>query len=162
MAETVKEKVEIAEATTEIEAVSEDTVEMVEVPKPYEFRKLSSTDIFLMSRIISKIGINKLVKSVGADDIFSLIKSLSADAKKSEKGAFFVAAAAISDVANTLLSNIGYCEKEIYQLLAQTSNLTVEEITAEGNAILFVEMLIDFLKKDEFPAFFKAVSKLKL
>ncbi len=148
MSETVKEKIEVAEDVT------------IEAPKPYEFRQLSSTDIFLMSRIISKIGINEFAKAAGSENVVQLIKSLTDEEKESDNGGILVAATAVAEIANVLLANIGNCEKEIYQLLAQTSNLTVAEITAPGNAVMFVDMIFDFVRKEEFPGFFEAVSRL--
>ena len=47
-----------------------------------------------------------------------------------------------------------------YQMLSQTSNLSVKEIKAPGNATLFLEMVIDFIKKEEFRDFIKVVLNL--
>ena len=128
--------------------------------KPYAFRKLSSSDVFLMFKIIGQIGINEFTACFGKEGVLNTLKSLSGEEKKSDSGAMLAAATGALEVANVVLGNVGKCEAEIYQLLANTSNMTVEEITAEGNALLFVEMVIDFVKKDEFPDFIKVVSKL--
>jgi len=94
-------------------------------------------------------------------EMMYIIPSQSTDEEKeSDNGGILVAATAVAEIANVLLANIGNCEKEIYQLLAQTSNLTVAEITAPGNAVMFVDMIFDFVRKEEFPGFFEAVSRL--
>lgn len=128
--------------------------------KPYTFRKLSSTDVFLMFKIISKVGINEFATCFGKDSVINTIKKMSEKEKKSDSGAMVATVSVMLEAANVILGNIGKCEKEIYQMLANTSNMTLEEITAEGNGLLFVEMVIDFLKKEEFGDFFKLVSKL--
>ena len=45
-------------------------------------------------------------------------------------------------------------------MLSQTSNLTDDEIKAPGTAAMFLEMVIDFIKKEEFRDFIKVVSRL--
>lgn len=147
MSETIKNEMESAL-----------TVETIE--KPYTFRKLSSDDIFLMFSIISKIGINEFKNCFGAEGVVDVIKGMSAEEKQDDSGAMLAAGAVALEAANIILKNIWRCKEEIYTLLAQTSNLSVEEIKAEGNAVMFVEMVVDFVKKDEFPDFFKVVSKL--
>ena len=130
--------------------------------KPYKFRKLASTDIFLMFRIISAIGIKEFSTCL---DIKSIGKMIS-DSMNGKEGEATdedftqVGISIVLDSADVVLRNLPKCEKEIYQMLVNTSNLTLEEITAEGNAVMFMEMVIDFLKKEEFGDFFKVVSKL--
>ena len=62
------------------------------------------------------------------------------------------------DIVNIIVSNLPKCEKEIYQLLSQVSGMP--EMFFKNDMILFTEMVIDFIKKEEFPAFIKVVSKL--
>ena len=85
---------------------------------------------------------------------------MSADQKKSDAGAMIAYASIALEAANVVLGNIDKCRQDIYSMLERTSNMTIEEITAEGNAVLFLEMLVDFLKKEEFGDFIKVVSKL--
>lgn len=137
---------------------TEKTIEVTE--KPYHFRDLSSKDVFLMFRIISKIGINEFMDCFDKNGVLSVIQNMTAEEKDSDSGAMLAAASVLLEVANVILGNMHKCEDDIYQLLATTSNLTVKEITAEGNGVMFVEMVVDFVKKPEFPDFFRAVSKL--
>lgn len=153
---------ETAEILTEsIKPKDEPTEE-----KPYTFRKLSSPDVFLMFTIISKIGINEFMACLEGDSLKKLVKtfvSMTKEEKTEEENDDLYVMGAIAgtlEIANVIFRNLHKCEKEIYELLAQTSNLTVDEIKAEGNAIMFLEMVIDFLRKDEFPAFIKVASKL--
>ena len=63
------------------------------------------------------------------------------------------------EAADVILGNLPKCEKEIYQLLSQTSNLSVAQVK-KLNLAQFTEMVIDFIKKDEFKDFIKVVSRL--
>ena len=126
------------------------------VEKAYEFRKLSSVDIFLMFKIIGKIGLNEFTACLEKDGVKNMLTSMTGK----EKNVEMIGISLAVEIANVIFNNLPKCESEIYQLLAQTSNLTVNEIKAEGNAIMFVEMIIDFIKKEEFPDFIKVVSKL--
>lgn len=130
--------------------------------KPYTFRKLASTDVFLMFRIISAIGIKEFSALIEKDSIAKMISTATKGAKgnASDDVISSVGLSIVLEAADIIFGNLPKCEKEIYQLLANTSNLTVEEITAPGNAIMCMEMIVDFLKKEEFGDFFKVVSKL--
>ena len=151
----------IIDNVQEAAVVAEETVK-----KPYEFRLLGAPDIFLMSRIISKIGIKEFKAIFEGEGIKNMIQNAFL-AKTDENGGEadstdFISAGAgiVLDLASVILANLPNCEKEIYSLLAQTSNLSVDEIKAPGNAAMFVEMVIDFIKKEEFGDFIRVVSKL--
>ena len=65
----------------------------------------------------------------------------------------------ILEVADVLFNNIAKCENEVFQMLSQTSNLSVAQVKKLPFA-QFTEMVIDFIKKEEFRDFIKVVSKL--
>lgn len=138
------------------------TAEAVEAVKPYTFRPLSATDIFLMTKIIKKIGIKEFKACFEGGGIKDLILESAKGAK--EKGEnpdiISIGIGVALDIADVVLGNLHLCEDDIYRLLSQVSTLSVEEIKAPGNAVLFIDMLIEFFKKEEFRDFFKAVSRL--
>ena len=121
----------------------------------YTFRKLNSTDTFLMFKIIGKIGINEFTKSFDKDNIISLISAT----KGAENATTVVGISVILEMANVIIGNLPKCETEIYQMLSNTSNLSVDEVRGLDFAT-FTEMVIDFIKKEEFKDFIKVVSKL--
>lgn len=147
---------------TPVENVTAETAEPVEAVKTYTFRLLGAPDIFLMSKIIKKIGVKEFKACFDGDGIQGLIYESVKNAKdKGEDPDFIGIGVGVAlDIADVLLGNLHKCEEDIYQMLSQTSNLSVETIKAPGNAVMFVEMLFDFFKKEEFRDFFKAVSKL--
>lgn len=146
--------------------MSETTLEIVQpevAAKPYTFRLLGAPDIFLMTKIISQIGIKEFKACFESEGINSLIRNMMAADKeegKEDSNIVSIGVGVAVELAGVILGNLPKCEADIYQLLAQTSNLTVEEIKAPGNAVMFLEMVIDFIKKEEFPDFIKVVSKL--
>ena len=126
-----------------------------ETAKPYTFRKLSADDMFLMFRIISKIGIKELKNCMSGDDVSTL---MAAAKDGTDKAIAAIGVAVMIDAVDIVLGNVHKCKEEIYSLLAQVSDMSESDIKAD--ALLFTEMVIDFFKKEEFPAFIKVVSKL--
>lgn len=133
----------------------ENNEQVTEVMKPYTFRELCASDVTLMCAIIGKIGINNFTKCFDSDEVLDVIQK-----RKDSKNLTSIAGlSVIFEMANTIVSNVPQCEKEIFDLLASVSGLKVNEIKAFGLAT-FTEMIIDFVKKEEFKDFFKVVSKL--
>lgn len=137
----------------------ETKVETVETAneKAYTFRKLNSTDLFLMFKIIGKIGINEFTACFDGETMNRMLQMAKGKAK--EETVSLVGLSVILDIAGVICTNIPKCEAEIYQMLSNTSDLTVEEIK-EMDMVVFAEMVIDFVKKDEFKDFIKVASKL--
>ena len=125
--------------------------------KPYVFRKLSAIDVFPMFKIIGAIGINEFTSCFEKDGIKNMIASFTGESK--EDMSSIVGISVILDIANVIIGNIPKCENEIYQILSQTSNLSPAQIKKLDMAVFF-EMVIDFIKKEEFKDFIKVVSKL--
>ena len=148
MSETMKNPVE--------EAV--ETVEPVE--KAYTFRRLSSSDVFLMFKIIGKIGVKEFNACFENDGIKNLVAAMMGEKKATDEQSVSVTyIAVILEVADVIFKNLPKCEADIFQMLSQTSDLSVDEVRALDFAV-FTEMVIDFIKKEEFKDFIKVVSKL--
>ena len=123
----------------------------------YTFRKLNSTDTFLMFKIIGKIGISEFTECFERD----AVKNALAAMMNNKAGDEAVAAVGISvflELANVIIGNLPKCEAEIYQMLSNTSNLSVDEVKALDLAT-FAGMVVDFIKKEEFKDFIKVVSR---
>lgn len=147
--------------TATVETVIEEKVvafqQPVEEVKPYTFRKFKSPDVFPMFKLVGKIGINEFTKCFEKDGVKDLIKSFTGE--NNDKSASIVGVSVMLEAANVILCNLPKCEGDIYSILSNTSNLTVDEIK-EFDLAVFTEMIIDFVKKDDFKDFFKVVSKL--
>lgn len=121
----------------------------ITMEKVYTFRRLNSTDTFLMFKIIGKIGINEFAKSFDGDFVKNITKT---------KDYMASGISIVLETAGIIMNNLPKCENEIYEMLANTSNLTVEQVK-ELDFATFAEMVIDFIKKDEFKDFIKVVSR---
>lgn len=138
--------------------------ETVEVQaKPYTFRKLNSTDIFLMFRIISKIGIKEFSSVMEHNGIKGLVARLmrekieDAEETGEETNVSVTYISVILEVADVVFRCLPRCEAELYQMLSKVSDLTEEQVKALSMAD-FTMMVIDFIKKEEFADFIKVVS----
>lgn len=145
----MKETIEMNENVEETEII-----EAAEPVKPYKFRRLSADDMFLMFRIIGKIGIKELKACFSGDTVKALMQANGGNVGSTLETIGFNI---FVDAVDIILGNIHKCKAEIYQLLAAVSDLPEEKIKAD--ALLFTEMVIDFFKKEEFPAFIGVVSK---
>ena len=143
--------------------------EEVAVKKPYNFRPLGGEDVFLMLRIINKIGIKDFGSLFENEGIKALIAKYTKEKLESNGGKEDQAdqedqaatAAYISvalDVADIVFNKMEKIEKEVFQLLANTSDLSVEQVR-KLPIPHFAEMVIDFIKKDEFKDFIRVVSR---
>ena len=122
----------------------------------YTFRKLNSTDMFLMFKIIGKIGVNEFTECLGKDSVKQMIAKVTNGNSKGD-ATTAVGISIILEMTNIILGNLPKCEQEIYQMLSNTSNLTVEQVKGLDFAT-FTEMVINFIKKEEFKDFIKVVS----
>ena len=143
------------------ESFRNETMERIEevVAKPYKFRQLKSKDVFLMSKIIGKIGVNEFTACFEKDGIKKMIASMTGESSEEVDFASVVGISVILEIANVILGNLSKCEREIYQMLSNVSGMTVEEVE-DLDMTIFMEMIIDFIKKEEFRDFIKVVSRL--
>jgi hypothetical protein len=123
----------------------------------YTFRRLNSTDIFLLTKIIGKIGINEFTACLEKDTVKNLIGNLTGK-ESADSATTMIGISVMLEMANVVIGNISKCEVEIYQLLANVSGMTVKQIK-ELDGVIFFEMVLDFVAKDEFKDFIKVVSK---
>lgn len=130
--------------------------EQTEAVKPYTLRKLETADVFPMFRLLNKIGFKELKDNEG------LKKALFLFMGGTTKGKVDVNELGIDiffEVAAVLFEAIPKAETEFYSLLASVAGLKVDDIKKQSPAVTF-EMIIDFVKKEEFKDFFLVVQKL--
>ena len=135
-----------------------NVVEPTAAEKVYTFRKLEAGDVFPMFKILGKIGINEFADAFGKDTVQKVMSAVSTDGGMKD----FTEMMGISitlEMVNIVLNNLPNCEHEIYQLLSKTSNLTPDQVKGLDFPT-FTDMVIDFVKKDEFKDFIKVVSAL--
>lgn len=115
--------------------------------KKFELRKLCAKDIFVMVKIISKIGISEFKNCFKVNAKIKSNMDLSA-----------IGLEVIIEMAGIVLGNLPKCESDIYSFLADLSGKKPKEI-AELEMSEFAEMIEEVLTKDEFKDFFTVVLK---
>lgn len=116
--------------------------------KPYTLRELEAKDVFIVSKILSQIGLKEFKGAFNP-------KLLSG----SEKDIDVIGMTVFFDMSQVLLGNLPKCEKDIYAFLSSLSGMdkgAVESLPMNT----FIEMIFDVVRKEEFTDFFKLVSKL--
>lgn len=147
--------------------------------KPYQLRKLCADDIFPMARIIGKIGIDELVGCVADGDITDIIiklKNRKILIKEAEDAALsdevsdqqtdkelqteelIAGAAIITKVVNKLLLRLDSCRTDIYLLLSNLSGIQIEDMK-KLEIEIFLEMIADVIRKEEFKNFYRVALK---
>lgn len=140
-----------------------ETVETEE--KQYQLRALCAKDIFPMSKIINKIGIKEFSKAFQSEDIQKLIQSFQKDAEETaeknteEDAAILVGVSVAFELVTIILEKLPGCEEDIYGLLASLSGLTKAEVR-DLPLDVFMELIVEVVRKEEFANFIKVVLKL--
>ena len=154
------------------------------VQKPYELRKLCADDLFPLAKILGKIGIDELVKTVADEDITSVMKKLlerkkllsglkgEQDAEKEAEKAqdagaekkdvsseeFIAGTVVVTRIANKLLLRLEDCRMDVYILLSGLSGMKTEDIK-KLDLDIFLQMIMDVIRNEEFVNFYKAALK---
>lgn len=116
----------------------------------FELRKLCAKDIFVMVKIISKIGISEFKNCFKSTSVSEKIKS--------NMDFSAIGLEVIIEMVGIVLGNLPKCESDIYSFLADLSGKKSKEIS-ELDMSEFAEMIKEVLTKDEFKDFFTVVSK---
>lgn len=143
--------------------------------KGYKMRRLEARDIVPMVKILSKIGLNELSTCIRWEEVNRLRTCLKdkEDTEKKEtedtetvpeaKGTepddpWIIGATIALDVANKVLENLPACMNDVYTLLSSVTGLEKEEI-ASMDLEEFAELVIAFVKKEEFKGFIGVASR---
>lgn len=130
-----------------------------EKTKAYELRELTADDMFPMFQIISKIGIREFKSCFESENVKKLVAEMTSGKASKDELKATVGVTVAFDLASVILSNLSSCKDDIYQLLAQLSGMTAKDI-GKLPMTVFMEMVIDVIKKKEFADFFQAAVKL--
>lgn len=126
-----------------------------------EFKQLKSSDMFIMFKIINKIGLNEIKNQLEPKTIEKLVDSFKGKGKAKDKDSliYSVGISVTIEMANVIIGNLPKCEDEIYTLLSRVSGKSKKEIS-ELDMVTFTEYIVEFVKKDEFKDFTKVALKL--
>lgn len=133
------------------------TQEIQNTPK-YTLRKLITADLFTMSKIISKIGISQMKNCLHSEGVAELLNTMKTE-DKNDKVVYQVGIEVVLEIANIIISKLSTCEEELYEFLANLSG-TDKETIRTLDITMFLEMVIDVVKKEEFVSFTQVAFKL--
>ena len=124
--------------------------------KVYTLRALQSDDLFLMLKVINKIGIKEIKRCFESEAVIKVVSTMAGDkeGKEKDKDMAAVGMAVMLEIVDVLVTHLPECKDELYQLLSTLSGMTVEEI-AKLPMLTLVDMVLDVVKKKEFTDFFQ-------
>ena len=126
-----------------------------------ELRNLQATDIFLIVKILNKIGYEKIRKEINVDEIMSVREKLSTtdDEKKKTSLIAEYGVNVVMSVLGILLENLPLIEQDLYNFVGSIAGIKAKDV-AKMDINKFVDLLIEIVNKEEFKDFFKRASKL--
>lgn len=128
--------------------------------KTYTLRGLTAEDVFPMLKIISGIGLKEFKSCFDSAELRDAIKNMSQGKEDGEAvDTTAVGLMVAADIASIIFANLPRCKDDIYQLLSGLSGMKKQEI-AELPMNIFLAMIIDVIKKEEFKDFFQDVAGL--
>ena len=126
-----------------------------------ELRNLQATDIFLIVKILNKIGYEKIRKEINVDEIMSVREKISTtnDEKKKTSLIAEYGVNVVMSVLGILLENLPLIEQDLYNFVGSVAGIKAKDV-AKMDINKFVDLLIEIVNKEEFKDFFKRASKL--
>lgn len=121
-------------------------------------RTLKSSDLFIVVGILNKIGFKEM-KKIFTPENLSLLKDRVQGEDKDLDASSVLGFNIIMDVAQIVLDNLPKIEGDLYRFLGSLTDTTADEIR-DLPLPDFADLLVQVIKKPEFPDFFKAVSRL--
>ena len=138
------------------EKIMNNVPEQAQTEKPYTFRRLETKDIFPMFKLLNKIGLKELKDNESLKNIMFVFMGGTMNGKVDVNK---IGMDIFLELACLITECVPKAEAEFYTLLSQTSDRSVKDIEKQEPAVTF-EMILDFIKKEEFSDFFSVVLKL--
>ncbi len=153
-----------------------DTLQGAGDTAPYVLRSIKAPDVFQLVRVLSKIGLAEISKSLDAglvaatrfeppmkmagDKMIPMPESMwTAAAKRAKEKAETAKSQLSMQILGVVIENLPNCEYELYTLLASSINEPIEYIQ-EMDATTFLYLIDDYISRDGFTDFFGAAVKL--
>lgn len=121
--------------------------------KKYELRSPKADDMFLMFRILSKVGVKNLKNCFSTGDVMAAIRG---EGKKDSEA---VGLSVALEIASVLMEHLDDAKKDIFTFLSNLSGMKASEIAALEMAD-FAQMVIEVIQLEGFRDFFQRVFAL--
>lgn len=118
-----------------------------------KMRNLKAPDMFLVTSILSKIGLKEFKKCFQNEEIKELAKAEEGDRT------LVVGMGIVLDVVEVICTNLEKCDELIYKLLSNLSGLTVEEVM-DLDGVVFTEMIYEVIANPANKGFLELASRL--
>lgn len=125
--------------------------------KLYTLRDVNADDLFLVLKIINKIGVKEVKNCFSTMEMKDNLQKIASAA--GDENNEFVTAVGISvmtNVASLVVERLPECKDEIYQFCSSLSGMKVEEVAAMPMGEFF-GMIMDVFKRPGFHDFFQRV-----
>ena len=122
-----------------------------------ELRKLQSSDLFRMVRIINGIGFKTIKDSINIDEINKLRKGMTdenADEVTSQVGV-----SVVMSILGVVVENLPKVENDVYEFCGSVAGIKPKDV-AKMEMGEFMDLLVAIFKMDGFRDFFSRASKL--
>ena len=122
-----------------------------------ELRKLQSSDLFRMVRIINGIGFKTIKDSINVDEINKLRKGMTdenADEVTSQVGV-----SVVMSILGVVIENLPKVENDVYEFCGSVAGIKPKDV-AKMEMGEFMDLLVAIFKMDGFKDFFSRASKL--
>ena len=132
----------------------ESTVD--ETEKKYELRPLVASDIGMVCKIISKIGVREFKDCFNVDQIKD---GMADDGESKDAKLESIGFGVVFDIAGVIIANIPAAEADIQKFIGSLTGLSVLQVKALPLAD-YGEIILDVITNEDFKDFFKRVMKL--
>ena len=122
-----------------------------------DLRKLQSSDLFRMVRIINGIGFKTIKDSINVDEINKLRKGMTdenADEITSQVGV-----SVVMSILGVVIENLPKVENDVYEFCGSVAGIKPKDV-AKMEMGEFMDLLVAIFKMDGFRDFFSRASKL--
>ena len=122
-----------------------------------ELRKLQSSDLFRMVRIINGIGFKTIKDSINVDEINKLRKGMTDE--NTDEITSQVGVSVVMSILGVVIENLPKVENDVYEFCGSVAGMKAKDV-AKMEMGEFMDLLVAIFKMDGFKDFFSRASKL--
>lgn len=122
-----------------------------------ELRKLQSSDLFRMVRIINGIGFKTIKDSINVDEINKLRKGMTDE--NTDEITSQVGVSVVMSILGVVIENLPKVENDVYEFCGSVAGIKPKDVSKMEMGE-FMDLLVAIFKMDGFKDFFSRASKL--
>ena len=122
-----------------------------------ELRKLQSSDLFRMVRIINGIGFKTIKDSINVDEINKLRKGMTEE--NTDEITSQVGVSVVMSILGVVIENLPKVENDVYEFCGSMAGIKPKDVSKMEMGE-FMDLLVAIFKMDGFRDFFSRASKL--